>query len=57
VAKDAKGLKEAVTRSYPMKDGSAIRLDAILIAVPCDRDLKPLARAGEADAIKRAGGR
>jgi hypothetical protein len=57
MASDSKGLKDAVTKSYPLKDGTAFRRDALLIHVECNRDLQPLSRSEEAKAIKRAGGR
>lgn len=56
-AKSAAELKAAAIRSYPIPDGMAVRLDAILISVPCARDMTPLSRAGEAEAIKKAAGR
>ncbi len=57
LATDAKGLKDAVTKSYPIKDGFGMRKDAVLIHIENERDVTPLSRSGEATAIKRAGGR
>ena len=56
-ADTAKRLKDTVTRSYPIRDGMKVRKDAVLISVPCMRDLTPLSRAEDASAIKKAAGK
>jgi hypothetical protein len=56
-ANTPKELKAIVTRSYPSRDGMRFRRDAVLISVPCARDLTPLSRAEDASAIKKAAGK
>lgn len=52
-----KDLNAVVSKSYPMRDGACVRRDAILISVPCARDMTPLSRSGDAAAIKKAAGK
>jgi hypothetical protein len=54
MATTPKRMNEVCTRAWPIPDGTKIREEAILIATPCMRDLKPLARAQDAEAIKKS---
>jgi hypothetical protein len=56
-AVSAKDLKSAVTKCYPVRDGMRLRRDAVLISVPCVRDMTPLSRGDDANAIKKAAGK
>lgn len=56
-ASTPKAMKDIVSRSYPIRDGMRLRRDAVLISVPCMRDLTPLSRAEDVSAIKKAAGR
>lgn len=53
---DPKNLTKIITQCHPMPDGTVIRLDGILIAIPCRISMQPLARSREADAIRSAAG-
>lgn len=57
MAKSAKEMKAAVSRCYPVPDGYQVRCDAVLISVPCERDVTPLSRQEDAASIKRAAGK
>ena len=56
-AATAKELNAAVATSHPLPDGFVIRREAALMASPCVRDLTPLSRSGDAQAIKKAAGK
>ena len=56
-ANTAKELNAVVSRAYPIKDGMKLRKDAVLISIPCNRDLTPLSRKDDATAIKKAAGK
>lgn len=54
LSKDAKEMTNVITSCYPIPDGTRLRAEALLITVPCLRDLTPLSRKREADAVKGA---
>lgn len=45
---------ELVERSWGLADGTTVLLDTLTFAVPCKVNLRVLARASEADEIKKA---
>ncbi len=51
-ATTAKELNKVCKQAWGIPDGLAVRMDAILMCVPCARDLKPLSRQEDAAAIK-----
>ena len=52
LATTAKELSTIVARAWPLPDGTLLKIDGILIATPCSRDLKPIARAEDAKTIR-----
>jgi hypothetical protein len=45
-------MNAACSRAWPLIDGYSLLENAVLMAFPCKRDVKPLARANDAATIK-----
>jgi len=56
-AKTPAELNQVVSSSYPLPDGTIMVKSAILMATPAQCSFRSLARAREAEAVKKAGGR
>jgi hypothetical protein len=52
LATSAKEMVAISARHWRLPDGTVLHKDGVLIATPCARDLKPLARSADADEIR-----
>jgi hypothetical protein len=53
LAKNAQELSSIVAASWPLSDGTILHVDGILMAVPAVSNFRSLARAADADLIKK----